>query len=125
VLSATKGAQIGLMTTSTVAELESKNRDLLRVAIRLSTIIFTNAVEQRELAVRYPPAAMTPTEAMARRRELSMRYVQLREVSVQVTQLGLDCPDGDAARALEQLGAALASEAESLEALTRTPAADE
>ena len=109
------------MPNSTLAELQRKNADLRELVIRLSTIVLRNVVEQRELmgihGSEFAPrmmAAMTPVGVVAR----------LREISLRCSELSRDCCDGDAVRALENLGVELAAEAESLEVLLRIPGTD-
>jgi hypothetical protein len=110
------------MANLTVAELQQKNSDLCQLVIRLSTIMLSNVVEQRELLLVHDGgidprmvAAVTPVEIVAR----------LREVAMHCSQLSIRCPNRTSAQALEQLGVELAAEAENLEALLRISEADD
>jgi hypothetical protein len=110
------------MENSALAELQKENDDLRQLVIRLGTIILRNAIEQREListrSSELAPrllAAMTPVCVIGR----------LREISLRCSQLSRDSGDGDAARALEDLGVALANEAQALETILRIPDAEE
>jgi hypothetical protein len=109
------------MEHSVLGELQRENLELRQLVIRLGTIVLRNAVEQRELIgarSEVAPrlfAAMTPVSVVGR----------LREISVRCSQLSRDGSDGNAARALEDLGVALANEAQTLETILRIPDAED
>ena len=106
------------MQHSKIVRLRKKNDDLRQLVIRLGTILVRNTVEQRELLGIHSgtlPArvlsAITPVGVVDR----------LRDISLRCSELSRDCCDDDDGRALEGLGVELATEAEALEALLRTP----
>jgi hypothetical protein len=109
------------MENSALAELQRENDELRQLVLRLGAIVLHNAVDQREListCSEVAPdlfAAMTPVSVIGR----------LREISLRCSQLSRDHGDGDAARALEDLGVALANEAQTLETILRIPDAED
>lgn len=108
------------MNHSPIAELTRKNRDLRLLVTRLSAIILRNAAEQRQVAAQEARLVMTPVERMTRLRELTMHSGELREISLQVMQIGLTCRQADAANALKRLAGEFGEEAGRVDALIAT-----
>jgi hypothetical protein len=102
------------MTGSNIAELRKKNDDLLQLVLRLVTIIFRNAVEQRELAgVRGSTIAPRLLAAT-----MPVGIVEhLREVALRCGEISRASCDPAVAHELEGLSVELAAEAETLEGL--------
>ena len=109
------------MMESTIRGKDGKKPRLCELVKRLSTIILSNALEQKELLALRPAVPLTPVESMANRRRVSTRCAQLREASVCCAQVGHDCGNTQTGQALERLSADLASVAEDLAALAGRP----
>jgi hypothetical protein len=108
------------MENSALAELQQENAELRQLVIRLGTIVLRNAVEQRELIgarSQVAPALFAATSPIG-------VISRLREISLRCSQLSRERGEGDAARALEGLGVALANEAQTLETILKIPDAE-
>jgi hypothetical protein len=109
------------MMESKISGEDSKKPRLCELVKRLSTIILSNALEQKDLLALPPAVPLSPVESMANLRRVSMRCAQLREASVCCAQVGHDCGNTQTGLALGRLSADLASVAEDLAALAGRP----
>jgi len=104
---------------STFGGEDGKRSHLCELVVRLSTIILSNALEQKDLLALRPVVPLTPVESMANLRRVSTRCAQLREASMCCAQVGRDCGNTRTGQALGRLSADLASVAEDLAALAK------